>query len=177
MSPTVHFLCTIQGKAGANGEKSDRRQSRSFPIQATTCQPVLKSWPRIDLIRNHQVGGSSPPAGSNEIKGLRDWVLARTPFSVHFLYTSHRQNRRASLAGLTDGDLTILPPRSLPKSRRRSPRLSVTWLAGRDKKAAPILHGHPHRESKRRGWGDCHDLRCRLRRFPSCSRSTAARNY
>ncbi len=64
------FLRTIQGKAGANGEKSDRRQSPTFPMQATVCQPVLKSSPRSDLIRNHQVGGSSPPAGSNEINGL-----------------------------------------------------------------------------------------------------------
>jgi hypothetical protein len=60
----VHFLCTIQGKAGANNGKSDRCLSRAFPTPATTCQPVLKSCPRADLIRNHQVGGSSPPAGS-----------------------------------------------------------------------------------------------------------------
>ena len=67
---TVHLLCTIHGKAGASNGKSDPRLTPSFQTPATTYQPLLESALRPDLIRNHQVGGSSPPAGSNEINGL-----------------------------------------------------------------------------------------------------------
>jgi len=67
---TVHFLCTIHRKTGANTGKPDLCLNRSFQILATTYQPLPRSSSRPDLIRNHQVGGSSPPAGSKKIKGL-----------------------------------------------------------------------------------------------------------